>query len=75
MKFTALGEDLGLCVANPDSLAQCGLTQQANQFRLKDSVGETPTAAVETTTLPGRSLMIGMRISLARNTSGANYEQ
>jgi hypothetical protein len=63
-----------LCVANPDALAQCGLTRQANQFRLKDSVGETPTDAVETIALPERRPTIGLRISLARNTPGANYE-
>ena len=52
MRFTALGEDLGLCVATPDSLAQCGFTQKVDQFRLKDSVGGTPTEATGTVALP-----------------------
>jgi hypothetical protein len=35
------------------------LTRQVRRFRLNDSVGETPTDAVETTALPKKSRMIG----------------
>jgi len=36
----------------------CGLTRKVGRFRGKDSVGGTPTEAVETTALPKKSLMI-----------------
>jgi hypothetical protein len=36
------------------------MTQRVGRFRLNDSVGETPTDAVETTALPENSLMIGI---------------
>jgi len=36
-----------------------GLTEKVNWFRTADSVGGTPTDAVETTALPKKSLMIG----------------
>ena len=36
-----------------------GTSRQAGRFRLMDSVGETPTDAVETTALPKKSLLVG----------------
>jgi hypothetical protein len=51
-----------LAVGGPTSaVAGCGITQQVDQFRLRDSVGETPTDAVETTALPEKSPMIGAK--------------
>jgi hypothetical protein len=38
----------------------CGLTRQGNRFRRKESAGEAPTDAVETTALPKKSLIIGV---------------
>jgi hypothetical protein len=49
----------------PESLVMCcGLAQQADQVQLRDSVGGTPTEAVETTALVRLRMSVHRRVEV-----------
>ena len=48
------------CLAPHDWRSVCGIAQKVYRFRSEDSVGGTPTEAVETTALPGGARRTGV---------------